>query len=184
MTATEILREEHRVIERVLRALETAARRVEEGAAVRPGFFLDAAEFIRGFADGCHHRKEEGVLFPAMIASGMPREGGPVGRMLEEHEQGRAYTRAMREAAERWQAGDPSARAAVVGSALGYITLLRQHIAKENDILFVMAGRIVPAARQAEVAADFERVEEEETGHGVHEKYHRLAEALEKEVSP
>ncbi len=53
--------DEHRVIERVLTALEKAAGRLESGL-MRPGFFVDAAEFIKGFADGCHHKKEEGVL--------------------------------------------------------------------------------------------------------------------------
>jgi hemerythrin-like domain-containing protein len=31
---------------------------------------VDAADFIKGFADGCHHRKEEGVLFQTMTDYG------------------------------------------------------------------------------------------------------------------
>ncbi|MGE5602975.1 MAG: hemerythrin domain-containing protein, partial [Nitrososphaerales archaeon] len=65
MQATDILMEEHRVIERVLTSLERAAVRLDNGEAVRPGFFVDAADFVKGFADGCHHKKEEGVLFTA-----------------------------------------------------------------------------------------------------------------------
>ena len=38
MKATNALMEEHRVIERVLTALETAAQRLDEGGSVRPGF--------------------------------------------------------------------------------------------------------------------------------------------------
>jgi hemerythrin-like domain-containing protein len=49
MEATDILMSEHRVIERVLAALETAVQRLEQGQEVRPGFFLDAADFIKGF---------------------------------------------------------------------------------------------------------------------------------------
>ncbi|RPJ01063.1 MAG: hypothetical protein EHM39_03845, partial [Chloroflexi bacterium] len=75
MKATEILMDEHRVIERVLTALESAARRVEAGQALRPDFFVDAADFIRGFADGCHHMKEEGVLFKTMEDYGVPVTG-------------------------------------------------------------------------------------------------------------
>ena len=66
MEATEILMAEHRVIERVSPTLEAGAARVDAGQPMRPGFFVDAADFIKGFADGCHHRKEEGVLFTAM----------------------------------------------------------------------------------------------------------------------
>jgi hemerythrin-like domain-containing protein len=182
MKATDTLMSEHRVIERVITTLEQGAHSLEQGAAVRPGFFLDAADFIRGFADGCHHKKEEGVLFKTLVEHGLPANGGPVGMMLMEHEQGRAYTRGMREAALRLEAGDESARGAVVHNALGYGALLRQHILKEDNILFPMANKVIPLELQEGVNDGFEHVEHEETGEGVHEKYLALAAALEKEL--
>lgn len=180
MQATQILIEEHRVIERVLSALQVSAERLSRSEQVQPEFFLNAALFIKDFADGCHHRKEEGVLFVAMTESGVPAQGGPIGVMLAEHEQGRAFTRAMKEAAQEWKDGDLSAQAAVIQNALGYVALLRQHIHKENNILFPMADRVIPPDRQDKVAAEFEHIEHEETGEGVHEKYLALAEVLEK----
>jgi len=183
MQATDILMSEHRVIERVIASLESAAERLAAGQAVRPGFFLDAAAFIKGFADGCHHRKEEGVLFERMAAAGLPREVGPIAVMLAEHEQGRAFTRGMRAAAERLAAGDVAAAREVVANARGYAALLRQHIQKEDGILFPMAAQVIPAAQHAEVVEAFEHVEHEETGEGVHEKYLALAEALEREAA-
>jgi hemerythrin-like domain-containing protein len=181
MQATHILMEEHRVIERVLTALQTAADRLSQGEEIRPAFFINAALFNKNFTDGCHHRKEEGVLFVAMNESGLPTEGGPIAVMLAEHEQGRLFTGAMKDAAQKWEAGDLTARAVVIQDALGYVALLRQHIYKENNILFPMADRLIPPDRQEKVAADFERIEQEETGEGVHEKYLALAEVLEKE---
>jgi hemerythrin-like domain-containing protein len=175
MKATQILMDEHRVIERVIASLEKGADRLEKGQAIDPAFFVDAAQFVKGFADGCHHRKEEHVLFEAMFEAGLPREGGPVNVMLAEHEQGRAYIRAMRTAAEQLQAGDETARARVIEAARGYAALLRQHIAKEDGILFPLANQVIPLPQQDEVAEGFEHVEHEETGEGVHEKYLALA---------
>jgi hemerythrin-like domain-containing protein len=182
MQATDILMEEHRVIERVLTSLERSAIRLDGGQNVRPGFFIDAADFVKGFADGCHHKKEEGVLFVAMVDAGLPKDVGPVAVMLSEHDQGRTYTRNMRAAAERLAAGDLTARAEVARNALGYVELLRQHIGKEDQILFPMAAEVIPVAQQAVLTDRFETIEHEETGEGVHEKYLALAAALETET--
>ncbi len=182
MKATETLMAEHRVIERVLAALERATERLEEGETIEPNFFIEATDFIRGFADGCHHQKEEGVLFKAMTAAGVPTEEGPIAVMLSEHEQARSYTRALREAAEQMQSGEEQARAVMLHNARGYAELLRQHIAKEDNILFPMADRVIPASQHPEVAADFARIEHEGTGEGVHEKYLALAEKLDGEM--
>jgi hemerythrin-like domain-containing protein len=182
MRATEILMQEHRVIERVLDALEAAAHRAERGEPMRPMFFADAADFIRGFADRCHHQKEEGVLFKAMESAGMPTQAGPIAVMLTEHEQGRAFTRSMLAAAERWENGDEAARSDAATAAKGYVALLRDHILKEDNVLFPMAAQVIPTGKHGEVTAEVERVEEEETGAGVHEKYLALARKLENEV--
>jgi hemerythrin-like domain-containing protein len=182
MKATEILMEEHVVIERVLTALQTAVHRLGEGKTIRPGFFIESADFFKGFADGCHHKKEEDVLFPALMTHGLPKQGGPVQVMLTEHEQGRRFVAQMREAAQRWEAGDQPARAEVASAATKYVELLRNHIFKENNVLFPMADSVVPPAEQHQITQDFERVEHEETGEGIHEKYLTLAEKLEKEL--
>ncbi|MBN2387331.1 MAG: hemerythrin domain-containing protein [Anaerolineales bacterium] len=181
MYATQILMEEHRVIERVLAALQTAAERVAQGQEMRPAFFINAALFIRNYADGSHHRKEEGILFVAMNKAGIPTSGGPIGVMLAEHEQGRAFTSALNDAAQKWEAGDLSARSAVVQNAFGYVALLQQHIQKEDRVLFPMADRAIPPDQQEQVNTDFEQALGEEGKAGIPEKYPALAEVLEKE---
>ena len=183
MEATKILMDEHRVIERVLAGMDIASSRLASGESIRERFFLDAADFIKGFADGCHHKKEEGILFPAMAAAGVPKEGGPIGVMLAEHEEGRRLTRAMRAAAERLLAGETLAKEAIAANARSYVALLRQHIAKEDNVLFPMADRVIPSTDQAGLAEAFERVEHEETGEGVHEKFLALAQTLEQDAS-
>jgi len=177
MKATDILMEEHRVIERVLASLETAANRLSAGQAIPMDFFLKAADFIKNFADGCHHKKEEGILFVALAANGMPQDAGPVGVMLAEHEEGRRFTRAMREGAQRVQGGDAAALSQVIQNALGYVALLRQHIQKEDHILFPMADQVIPIGQHQQIMADFNRIEHEAD---VHEKYLRIADELSK----
>ena len=182
MRATDELIEEHRVIEKMITVLNRSAQKLERGEAVRPGLFIEATDFIKGFADDCHHKKEEGVLFPAMVSFGVPEEGGPIGVMLAEHEQGRAITRALRAAAERLESGDQSASPAVIANARDYSQLLRQHIMKEDRILFPIANQVLPPDEQDRVAHGFDHIEHEETGEGIHEKYLALVDRLALEI--
>jgi hemerythrin-like domain-containing protein len=181
LKATEILMEEHRVIERVLNALERASNRLGRGEDVYHRFFTGTTVFIKGFTDGCHHKKEEDVLFPALVENGLSQESGPIAVLLNEHEEGRRLSQRMRLVVERLQAGDERARDAVVMSATDYIKLLRQHIYKEDNVLFPMADKVIPTSRQEQILGAFEQFERDATGEGVHEKYFGLAERLEKE---
>lgn len=182
MKATDILMAEHEIILSVLDALERGAEKLRAGGTVPAQFFLDAADFIRNFADRCHHMKEEGVLFKTMVERGFPGEHGPIAVMLSEHEQGRDFTQDMAEAAQKLEKGDDSARNAVAHAALSYVALLRAHIQKENQILFPMAANFIPEPEHEAVEKAFEEVERTGTGAGVHEKYEALARALRKQM--
>jgi hemerythrin-like domain-containing protein len=179
MEPTNGLSQDHRVIERMLNTLDAAAARLQAGAPVRATLFMEAADFIRNFADGCHHRKEEEGLFPAMEAAGFPRHGGPVGVMLAEHDEGRRFSAGLRAAAEQFIAGDASAADAVIRNARDYAALMRQHIMKEDNILFMMARNVLDDDRQADLSALFARIEREATGR---EKYLALIDTLEREL--
>src|SRR3989304_8130286 len=109
LAATEILKEDHRLIERLLRVLAQAAGKVEKGEEVSTTVFARALDFIRNFADRCHHGKEEDCLFPALEAHGLPRHAGPVAVMLSEHEEGGGDVRGLAQALEQGQKGGKSA---------------------------------------------------------------------------
>jgi hemerythrin-like domain-containing protein len=131
---------EHQLILRVLDTLEARLARLD-AEPFDHAFFLDALDFFRNFADGCHHFKEEDTLFPELIAAGIPSEGGPIGCMLGEHDFGRSCLRSVGENLDAAASGSPEARATVATKARAYLDMLRQHINKEDRILFQMAYR-------------------------------------------
>ncbi len=186
MQATDILSAEHRVIAQVVAALDAAADRFDAGLPVRAGFVQDAARFLRDYADGYHHGKEEGVLFVALVEAGMPAQAGPVAVMLAEHDRARALTAALAEGAERLAAGDTTQWAVVAGAARDYAALLAQHIRKEDGILFPMAAHMLPDYTQDALLPAFAQVEEAQRGRGTKESFVALAAALaaEMEVDP
>ncbi len=174
MKATQVLRDEHEGILAMLAVVEAAAYRLRDGKDIPPDLMTNAVGFFQNFADKCHHHKEEGGLFPSLVDHGMPQEGGPVGVMLEEHDQGRAFVRAMKDAADKYAKGDVSAKAALISNTLAYVKLLREHIGKENAVLFPMADNILSDNEQGEMYEAFERIEANEMGPGVHERYHAM----------
>src|SRR3990167_2038826 len=159
--ATEVLKQEHRVIEKVLAAVEKLAGHPGP-IPLEP--WEKAIDFIRNFADKCHHLKEEGLLFPTLEEHGIPREGGPVGMMLFEHEEGRGYVKAMVTALSHAKQDPQAARTELFQNAGAYLRLLREHIAKEDQILFDMADSALTPEEQKKLLKEFDEPEERELG--------------------
>lgn len=175
---TQMLEDEHLVIAKVVGAAPVLADRLEAGQLVDVETLLDVVEFMRIFADKCHHGKEEELLFPALEEVGIKREGGPIGVMLEEHERGREYVRTMKRAMSHHRAGQDPGATGFIREARGYIDLLDQHIDKEDNVLFPMAEKQLAETTQAELAEGFERIEVEKIGAGKHEEFHRMLDHL------
>ena len=180
--ATTILREEHDAILRMLDATEEVARSIAAGGHPAQARLANILEFFRLFADRCHHGKEEGLLFPLLEQKGLPRAGGPIGVMLAEHEEGRGYVGQMAEAIEAYGRDPVGSGRQWMEAARNYSALLRQHIHKENNVLFMVAENLLSHAEQEELAAAFEKVEEEKIGAGTHKRLHALMEKLTAEV--
>ncbi len=121
--------------------------------------------------------KEERILFPALEAAGLARERGPVGMLLDQHDQGRRLVGALRRELPGLER-EPAARQRFAAAAHEYVAMLEQHIAMENQGLFAIADGMLTAAGDREIAAAFERHEELEMGAGVHQRFHRMLDAL------
>ncbi len=172
--ASEDLINEHRDILFGLRVLQEVAEEVEQSGEADIKDINDMIDFLRLFADKCHHGKEEGLMFPALEEAGIPNEGGPIGQMLMEHMQGRQYIAEM--AASVGSGALQAGRFAE--AATNYIDLLRKHIQKENTVLFPMADRILPDEKQRQLLERFETFEEEVMGEGIHERFHETLHKL------
>jgi hemerythrin-like domain-containing protein len=177
MTAIEILKGEHRVIEQMLDCLERLARDSVEQSRIDVDVARQMIQFFRSFADGCHHAKEEAHLFPLMEAHGFQRQGGPTGVMMREHEEGRSLLRAMESALDS-PTQTSSLVAEFANSARAFLQLLRDHIHKEEHCLFVMADVALTQPEQQGLVEAFDHIEQDDLEPGAHEKFLRLANDL------
>ena len=126
---TEALSREHEV---VLKELDRFDRALER-------FDLDGIrETLRFFVEGLpvHRRKEEEVLFPE-LGKHIGTEIGPIACMLEEHADEKEKVEFLRRALE---SGEPArVRSEIVAAGRYIVTLLRNHIFKEDHVLFPLA---------------------------------------------
>lgn len=174
--ATKALTEEHEGIRRVLSLIRKAQEKFEEGQAIPDNFLPEVLDFIKTFADTCHHGKEEGVLFPLLEERGMPKEEGPIGMMLMEHDLGRSF---VKEAADALQKGETKK---ALDNLSQYADLLWEHIDKENNILYPMGNEVLSPKDQDYLKKEFNKVESEKIGPGRHEAYHSMIEKWEKDL--
>ncbi len=178
MKAIEELRAEHEGILVILDVLVRISQKIKAGGSVPVEHLKQIVEFLQVFADKCHHGKEEGILFPAMEAGGVPKAGGPLGVMLSEHDMGRSLIGEMKSLIQAYEAGDKGALTTLTDPALQYVDLLKSHIRKENEVLFAMAEPAIPEAKQKDLAERFEKFEDEVIGRGRHEAFHAMIENL------
>ncbi len=171
--ATDDLKNEHDAILHVFTILDKMLTTSMVDEERDFNFADELVHFLTIFADQCHHGKEEGFLFKELEDRGVPNEGGPIGVMLHEHVLGRQLIALMK---ETLSSADLEA---FKTHAVEYRDLLRQHIQKENMVLFRLADQMIGDEEQAELFERFEDHEENVIGHGVHEQLHAQIHAWE-----
>src|SRR5581483_2148526 len=155
--STESLRKDHHLIEKMLKALDITSALLKSGKAIPAPILDQIIDFTKNFTIVCHHGKEEDSLFPALEKSGMPREGGPIARMLFEHEVTKQLTSKLEESAKSYlKSGSPDA---LVVDIKGYVDHVALHLAKENHRLFMMADMILQSKAE-QVNKDLAQSEE------------------------
>ena len=178
MQPTDILMNEHRVIEQVLNCLEKILEQCTTEKKLDTKSAKQAIEFFRSYADRCHHGKEEAHLFPVMQANGFSGGCSPVVVMLREHELGRLYIQGMDAVIEPAAAGDPESLKWFIQHGQSYLNLLKEHIRKEDICLFPAANHRLAEKDQQQLLAAFEKDEAEEIKQGTHATYLKIANEL------
>lgn len=149
------LKSEHQLI---LKYIELMERYIEFGLKNNgTQLFWDKAEtfihFIQNFADKFHHAKEEDILFRHMALPGVLTHCNPLPQMLMEHDLGRGCVQGMKEALNSSDLGK------LVKSAREYGALLKEHIFKEDHILFPMAEEGIPELDKQSLVEEYDNVE-------------------------
>lgn len=180
-TPTETLEEEHHYIQKVVGAMAVLAERFESGQDVETETVQTIVEFMRTFADKCHHGKEETHLFTLLERKGVPIRGCPIGILTAEHQRGRTLVSALASAVDTYAKNGESARKSLIQALKSLTELYPGHIWKEDYLLFPMTNKILNSEEQKDLQQKFEMVEKT-IGPDVHQRFIQLSEKLERDT--
>jgi hemerythrin-like domain-containing protein len=168
---------EHRLIERMIKVMDSKAREMRIGQKADPAFVTTAVDFIRTYADRCHHGKEEDILFRELRKKALSRDHRKVmEELIKEHRQGREITGMLVEANERYLKGESKAHEDIVQCMQRLVAFYPGHIEKEDKHFFIPVMKYFSKDEQ-----DAMLREGYEFDQGlIHEKYRDIVEKGEK----
>jgi hemerythrin-like domain-containing protein len=167
---------EHRVIERMIAVLSAELDVMAAGGVAHPVRIAAAVDFIRTYADRCHHGKEEDILFRGLAEKPLdPELAAEMEDLIADHVRGRVLTRRLAEAADRYAAGDMAAMGEIEAAMRSLVEFYPLHIEKEDRHFFKPALAQFDDGEKAEMLRAFDAFERTL----LHEKYLGVVEELE-----
>ena len=167
---------EHRLIERMLALMGKALRSMKRKEAIDPVFVDAAVDFIRTYADRCHHGKEEGILFRGLAKKQLSNEHKQImDDLIREHIYARKTVGRMLRGKEQYLRGDSEALKYVLECIRELLSFYPYHIEKEDKHFFLPAMDYFSAKEQAAMLQDFWDFDRKM----VHEHYRQIVEQLE-----
>ncbi|MDD1618986.1 MAG: hemerythrin domain-containing protein [Methylococcaceae bacterium] len=179
MLATEDLMKEHQLILKYIDLMERYAE-FDLKDLIAPILFENAncfIQFIHEFADHFHHAKEEDILFRYLEIPGVLTHCNPVPQMLFEHNKAREFVRNMENAIQAKKINELTANAGQ------YARLLKEHIYKEDNILYPMAERGLSDEAKSSLLKEYIETDNRLNSHAIWLKYEILCTELEQQLN-
>ena len=172
------LMSEHELINKVLDSLEKWSESLLLDTHEDRLTLAKFLTFFREFADAAHHIKEEKVLFEVMTRHGFAIDQGPLAVMMHEHGEARDLLRTLAVLEGQASPWTKEVCQEVSDEATTYVTLMRNHIDKENQVLYPMAANRLPPEQWKEIADAFANIDEEHQCSGLIDENVALANQL------
>jgi len=182
MRLTKYLHTDQEIIIHFLDMLGTGLSVLSGNKRASPGFFIFAYTFIHEFMEGSFFKKES-LLFKALEDGGFPSEDGPIAAMRAEQTKSQESAEHMVNAAKGWQGGDEEARGEVGWAASEYLSTLRQHLDRLNNRIFPLLEQNMSPEDEQRIAEGLNKIAFEIGMQGDENKYTKLIETLEEELS-
>lgn len=167
---------EHRLIERMIALLDNHVKTASSLALLDLTLIDKGIDFLRSYADRCHHGKEEDILFKALEQKKLTAgEQKIFDELVEEHAVARATVKSIAAARDRAMTGDAAAFDEIAQLVKKIGTLYPAHIEKEDKRFFLPIMEHFTKQEQDEMLAQFDEFDRQL----IHEKYQNIVVQLE-----
>ena len=169
---------EHRLIERMIEVMKKELLRSGKEKKINPKFVEMVVDFIRTYADQCHHGKEEDILFRDLSRKELTRDHKQImEELIEEHRWGRETTKKLVETNERYIQGETETISVIADYMRSLIEFYPRHIEKEDKHFFIPCMQYFTDEEKDAMLKE----EWEFDRNFVHEKYGKIVVNAEKE---
>jgi len=160
MWTTDVLREEHRWILRMLACLERVGADSEQRGHLDAESAAELMALFTHFADGLHQDREERCLFPRLLTRARDvAERSDIARLCGEHEEERRAMSRMNGELLGAIFGETRSLLDFQREARRYVQLQRGHILHENQVLLPLAELLLTCEDDETVMQGFVRLE-------------------------
>lgn len=129
---------EHRLIERMIEAMRQELQRIEKDKNIDTAYIDTIVDFIRTYADHCHHGKEEDILFRELNKKTLSSEHQKImDELIEEHRRGREITGKLADSSLRYSTGDQNSISVIMECLKDLVEFYPKHIEKEDKHFFI-----------------------------------------------
>jgi len=171
------LMKEHRLIERMIKIMKANLDNIRKEGEVDPLFVDTAVDFIRTYADRCHHGKEEDILFRDLAKKKISDEHLRIMQeLIEEHKMGRNNVKKLIEAKEKYIQGNKDALKDIILNMEILIKFYPKHIEKEDKHFFIPCIDYFTQQEQGKMLEEMYEFDR----NMIHEKYNKVVEEYEK----
>jgi len=182
MRISKNFRSDQETISRFVTALGSGSIILSTTKYARPSFFLSASSFIRDYIEGGLFKKEE-LLIKTLEDNGFPADRGPVGAMRGDQRKALEAAKLLENAAKQWQAGDEVARSEVGWATGQFTSAIREHLERLKNLVFPLLEQTISIDDEHKLSEEINNIIFEGGLKEGIEKYIRMIEALEEDLS-
>jgi hemerythrin-like domain-containing protein len=181
MSALELLKKEHKLIQRYLDNMSVAQDLLAVRKTVPASVIDNSIRFAKDFMNKTHHFKEEYVLFLKLAEKKGGDIDGQIVSLRDQHERSRGLVAKIKESLGGYKKGDEVSFSTLAENMGYYVSLENQHLYRENHVFYPMAEKLFSADEMAEFDAEFVKIDEKQ-GKGTYDKGLELIKAIEEDL--